>query len=148
LEAAIRARNEREGDQLLQIDLLQKQAEKDHDYRNAVLKDLRNAQAQVEGFRYLQREAKENIRVLRLVEYSGPRAQVEEQVKISVHGSKPGLRGVTITAVTLHEYPLALEQVREAVRTSRLSTIGDMATRELATDKAANPLPTREESRG
>lgn len=47
------------------------------------------------------------VRVLRLIEYIGPRALVEKQVTNSIHGSRVGMagqgKGVLITAVTLNE---------------------------------------------
>lgn len=48
------------------------------------------------------------IRVLRLIEYEGPRDQVEEQVKRSIHGEKR-VKGITISAVTLHAFPKIVE---------------------------------------
>lgn len=47
----------------------------------------------------------DTIRVLRIIEYSGPRAQVEIQVRNSVHGEREGIRGVTIRAATIGEFP-------------------------------------------
>lgn len=47
----------------------------------------------------------DTIRVLRLIEFQGPRAAVEEQIKHSVHGTKRLPSGVEITATTLGEFP-------------------------------------------
>lgn len=53
----------------------------------------------------------DNIRVLRIVEYIGPRDAVEEQIRKSLHGEREGalskVTGVrcTIRATTLGEYP-------------------------------------------
>lgn len=60
------------------------------------------------------------IRVLRLIEYEGPRDLVEEQVKKSIHGTRHGLSkphkdfpdAVRITAVTLGVYPEVIEEAR------------------------------------
>lgn len=41
------------------------------------------------------------IRILRLIEYVGPRAEVELQVRQSIHGAKVTARGVTINVTTL-----------------------------------------------
>ena len=64
------------------------------------------------------------IRVLRLIEYEGPREFVEEQVANSLHGTRFGMAGkplevgllppgrVRITAVTLGTYPEVIEIAR------------------------------------
>ena len=62
--------------------------------------------------------AKDIVRVLRLVEYVGPRDLVEEQVKRSIHGTRIGRLArsghpdevVRITATTIGEFPQNLEQ--------------------------------------
>lgn len=51
----------------------------------------------------------DRIRVLRILEYTGPRAQVEEQVSRSLHGERRLPNGVTIKAVTVGNYPEMLE---------------------------------------
>jgi hypothetical protein len=52
----------------------------------------------------------DRIRILRVVQYTGPRAAVEHQVKMSLHGSKYiQTTGVTITAVTIEEFPEVLD---------------------------------------
>jgi hypothetical protein len=45
------------------------------------------------------------IRVIRIVEYVGPRSLVERNVGGSLHGTRDNGNGVKITAVTLGEYP-------------------------------------------
>lgn len=45
------------------------------------------------------------VRILRIIEYVGPRDQVEKQIRNSLHGSREGLPGVTITATTLGTFP-------------------------------------------
>ena len=69
----------------------------------------------------------DRVRVLRVVEYAGPRSLVEEQIKLSVHGTRQGIGTVRdaimhpkhpdgpvlITAVTLDEFPEVLERARE-----------------------------------
>jgi hypothetical protein len=63
------------------------------------------------------------VRVLRLVEYEGPRDLVEKQIENSIHGTRYGIVGrglgggwprpaVRITAVTLEEFPQVLEEAR------------------------------------
>ena len=59
----------------------------------------------------------DRVRVLRIVEYEGPRVWVEETVARSVHGRRhigfgtdgPGY----ITGVTISQFPEILEQARE-----------------------------------
>jgi hypothetical protein len=54
------------------------------------------------------------VRVLRLVQYEGPRDLVEKQLKSSLHGSRDVMCGhrtgasVLITAVTLDQFPQVL----------------------------------------
>jgi len=45
------------------------------------------------------------IRILRVVEYRGPRAAVEDQVERSLHGTKRLPTGVIISAATVGQYP-------------------------------------------
>lgn len=67
-----------------------------------------------------QNNNQERIRVLRLIEYEGPRHLVEKQVEKSVHGTRLGIRDgildggryVRITAVTLGIYPEIIEDAR------------------------------------
>ena len=54
----------------------------------------------------------EIVRVLRLVEYEGPRKEVEEQVRNSIHGTRMGMKCVRITAVTLDQFPEVLVEAR------------------------------------
>jgi len=50
--------------------------------------------------------APEIVRVLRIVEYVGPRAGVEQEVAMALHGTKHiGKTGIMIRATTLGEYP-------------------------------------------
>lgn len=60
-------------------------------------------------------------RVLRLVEYCGPREWVEETVARSIHGTHfiDQRAGKQITAVTLTEYPEVLDLARNAVDAGR-----------------------------
>lgn len=70
----------------------------------------------------------DHVRVLRVIEYTGPRALVERQVERSLHGTRLGVRNadgyflepsdnspVRITAVTLGEYPEVLERAKLAM---------------------------------
>lgn len=53
----------------------------------------------------------DTIRILRVIEYIGPRDLVEEQVKNSIHGTKKivhsgdGRRGITIRVATVNPFP-------------------------------------------
>lgn len=49
------------------------------------------------------------IRVLRIIEYVGPRDLVEEQIKQSVHGTKIVRDRIAITATTLGTFPEILK---------------------------------------
>lgn len=49
------------------------------------------------------------IRILRLIEYVGPRAAVEEQVKRSLHSIKETSSGVVINVTTLGEFAESAE---------------------------------------
>jgi hypothetical protein len=63
----------------------------------------------------------DRVRVLRLVEYEGPRNLVEAQILNSIHGTRMTCQGrVRITAVTLDQFPEVLEKARtiEDVRVS------------------------------
>lgn len=54
------------------------------------------------------------IRVLRLVEYVGPRSYVEEQVRQSLQGSRTiKSTGVTITSTTLSGFPEVIKPERK-----------------------------------
>lgn len=69
--------------------------------------------ARVEGLKIMQ----EIVRVLRIVEYVGPRELVEKQVARSMHGPHTFcLVGgdLTIRAATIGEYPEILEKAQEA----------------------------------
>lgn len=45
------------------------------------------------------------VRVLRIVEYVGPRDQVEEQVRRSIHGRCSFVSAISIRATTIGEFP-------------------------------------------
>lgn len=53
----------------------------------------------------------EKIRVLRVIEFTGPRDKVEDQVARSLHGEKRLPNGVTIRAATVGAYPEMLEDL-------------------------------------
>ena len=52
------------------------------------------------------------VRVLRIIEYSGPRDRVEDTVSKSIFGTKDAGNGLTIKAATIGSYPEILE-IRE-----------------------------------
>ena len=54
------------------------------------------------------------VRVLRIVEITGPRSKVEEQVRQSLHGIRK-YHDLQITSVTLTEYPEILEQAQTVI---------------------------------
>jgi hypothetical protein len=65
--------------------------------------------------------AEDIVRVLRIVQYEGPRSLVEKQIENSIHGMRYGLRQlgnyepenrVQITAVTLGEFPQVLTEAQ------------------------------------
>ena len=59
------------------------------------------------------------VRVVRIIEYVGPRSAVERNIATSLHGSRVGSRCektgryCVITAATLHEFPEVLERMPE-----------------------------------
>lgn len=55
----------------------------------------------------------EIVRVLRVIEYIGPRDRVEKTVANSIHGSKDAGGGLTINAATIGQYPEVLEKIPE-----------------------------------
>lgn len=56
------------------------------------------------------------IRVLRVLEYVGPRDEVEELIRRSIHGDKVlgGDNSITIRAATIGTYPEILDRLPEA----------------------------------
>lgn len=59
------------------------------------------------------------IRVLRIVEYIGPRDQIEKQIENSIHGTKRfgiGDRECSITATTLGTFPEILNKEPAVVK--------------------------------
>lgn len=60
------------------------------------------------------------VRVIRIVEYVGPRSAVERQIEGSLHGTKKGIYGpngaVQITAVTLGLFPEIIGKVVKEAR--------------------------------
>jgi len=54
--------------------------------------------------------AEDIIRVLRVIEYIGPRDRVEETVALAVHGTKDCGLDLIIRAATIGEFPEILEK--------------------------------------
>ena len=52
------------------------------------------------------------VRVLRVIEYVGPRDIVEEQIAHSVHGTRKFGNGATVRAATIGSYPEVLESIQ------------------------------------
>lgn len=50
------------------------------------------------------------VRVIRIIEYVGPRGKIENQIARSVHGTKDWGNGVRISAATIGEFPEILER--------------------------------------
>ncbi len=55
----------------------------------------------------------DTIRVLRVIEYVGPRSMVEDQVHRSLHGEKKLPNGVIIRAATVGGYPELVQNLPE-----------------------------------
>lgn len=49
------------------------------------------------------------VRVLRVIEYVGPRDLIEKQIKHSIHGTKQFDNGVIINVATIGEFPEIME---------------------------------------
>lgn len=66
--------------------------------------------------------AQDTVRVLRIIEYIGPRDKIEKQIAGSVHGTKECGNGVIIRAGTIGTFPEVLihnnEQWMAAASTS------------------------------
>ncbi len=64
---------------------------------------------------YSEANMSEIVRVLRVLEYVGPRKDVEEIIMRSIHGTKvlrtSGLADVKLTAITVHEFAEVVETV-------------------------------------
>lgn len=56
----------------------------------------------------------DTIRVLRIIEFTGPRKEVKEQVSRSLHGTKILPNGVRINVATVGNYPEILEELKNA----------------------------------
>jgi hypothetical protein len=60
--------------------------------------------------------AEDMIRVLRVIEYVGPRSAVEKQVAGSLHGTKQIFStGVKISAATIGAYPEIIDNAPPAI---------------------------------
>lgn len=53
----------------------------------------------------------DTIRILRVIEYTGPRDKVKDQVSRSLHGAKFLPSGVTIRAATVGTYPEIIDDI-------------------------------------
>ncbi len=73
------------------------------------------------------------IRVIRIIQYEGPRSKVEKQVANSLHGGpKDYGNGVKIIAVTLGEWPDIIGRDEEVARLRR-------ALQQIADDPCLDP---------
>lgn len=55
----------------------------------------------------------DTVRILRVIEYVGPRDRVEKTVATSIHGERDCGMGLIIRAATLGTYPEILSQEEE-----------------------------------
>lgn len=82
-------------------------------------------------------KTEDTIRVLRLIEYEGPRSLVERQVACSIHGTRMGMEGapltgigwprhsVRITATTLGEFAEVIEEARRVPAPDQMQSLLD-----------------------
>lgn len=62
--------------------------------------------------------ASDKIRVLRIIEYTGPREAIEDQINRSIHGTRVynhRLGEVRITVATIGNYPEVIEAARQEI---------------------------------
>ena len=63
------------------------------------------------------------IRVIRLIQYEGPRSKVEKQVANSMHGGpKDWGNGVKITVTTLGDWPEIIARAEEATEIGKAAS--------------------------
>ena len=55
------------------------------------------------------------VRVLRVIEYVGPRNAVEAHVKLTLHGEKT-FQGITVRAATVNPFPEILEKPEDTIQ--------------------------------
>lgn len=62
--------------------------------------------------------AEDIVRVIRIIEYVGPRGKIETQIANSLHGTKDWGNGVRISAATIGEFPEIIERalVRDGIK--------------------------------
>ena len=60
------------------------------------------------------RPGEDIIRVIRIIEYVGPRRRIEKQIAHSIHGTRHIGNDCAFTAVTLGEYPEIMRRAGEA----------------------------------
>ena len=59
-------------------------------------------------------KVEDTVRVLRIIDYVGPRSLIEKQIKNSLHGERNGVnKSVTIRATTLGEFPEIMQKEKE-----------------------------------
>lgn len=58
-------------------------------------------------------QSQDLVRVLRIIEYTGPRKRVERQIQESLHGTKNCGFGLVIRAATIGTYPEILNSEKE-----------------------------------
>jgi chromosome segregation ATPase len=77
------------------------------------------------------------VRVLRLVEYEGPRKEIEEQLKNSIHGTRTMRRALRITATDLGRFPEVIEEARRVADPSVIQELNARIEKvEMERDKA------------
>jgi len=80
----------------------------------------------IEKWEGRMKEGEYLVRVLRLVEYCGPRSAVENTVARSVQGTKVIGTGLSITAVTLGIWPDVVKDAREQADPKQLGELIDL----------------------
>ena len=82
-------------------------------------------------------DSQDIVRVLRLVEYEGPRYLVEKQIAGSINGTRTwewptkqiGLRDkIRLTAITLDQFPVALEEARRTPEPKAITELRNQLT--------------------
>lgn len=55
----------------------------------------------------------DTVQVMRIVIYEGPRDKVEKNIENSIHGTHTISNGVSITALTIKEFPVILIESKQ-----------------------------------
>lgn len=88
--------------------------------------------------------ANDNVRVLRILEYTGRRDRVEETVARSIHGAKDVGNGLVIRGATIGDYPEILGEYADANTSKHVAYCIQRQGEEFF---EAGPFPTLDEAR-